>query len=537
MIKRTTTEAIRTTRRKVAALIHIGKQSLRSIGQLIDRPKSTVHRHLQSQSFRDQYPESYFWETEAGEAWLRRMVLGVLFIFGMQHAVGADALSDFFKLIRINTHVGVSSNAVLTLLNRMENLLIYFQDFCETSLPKETRKTVLAMDETYFGSLLILVLMDLSSGYLVLESIEDDRSFDTWLNQAKPRLAVLGIDVGHAISDRAKALIKLAVDGFDCASGADVFHEQYGLSRWLGSALGRRKTRAEKHCAAAQKAAGKADEASKTDLETRHTHAVAECTQTEKALQDYRINLAGISEDLHPFSLDTDPCSTAGSVTKKLVQRADALENIAKEQGIADKYNAVQKFRNQIPSLATHVSFWWLWVEQLLLGFGVDQPTYEWLTRKLLPVVYWHYHRYKTKNPSQRKRYQSAWRHTLEAFKDDPFWESLGESEQQHWLEWAEWMVRQYHRSSSAVEGRNGHLSQLYHKGRGVTKNRLKARTVIHNYWEKRCDNTTAAERLFNTQFPDLFEWLIDQMGELPLPRKARQTIVRNPLNFKCVPA
>jgi hypothetical protein len=93
----------------------------------------------------------------------------------------------------------------------------------------------------FFGSLLILVLMDLSSGYLLLESIEDDRSFDTWFNQAKPRLEVLGIDVGHAISNRAKALIKLAVDGFDCAPGADTFHEQYGLSRWLGSALGRRQ--------------------------------------------------------------------------------------------------------------------------------------------------------------------------------------------------------------------------------------------------------------------------------------------------------
>jgi hypothetical protein len=44
------------------------------------------------------------------------------------------------------------------------------------------------MDETFFGSLLILVLMDLSSGYLLMESIEDDRSFDTWLNQAKPPL-------------------------------------------------------------------------------------------------------------------------------------------------------------------------------------------------------------------------------------------------------------------------------------------------------------------------------------------------------------
>ena len=52
------------------------------------------------------------------------------------------------------------------------------------------------------------------------------------------------------------------------------------------------------------------------------------------------------------------------------MKRADTLENIAKEQGIADNNNAVQKLRNQIPSLATHVSFWWLWVEQLLLGFG-----------------------------------------------------------------------------------------------------------------------------------------------------------------------
>lgn len=537
MIKNTTTQAIRTTRRKITALINKGKQSLRAIGRAIDRPKSTVHRHLKSQASRDQHPESYLWETEAGEAWLRRLVLAVMFTFGMQHGIGADALSRFFRQIRIDTHVGVSSTAMLGLLTRMENLLIYFQDFCEQSLPPGTRKAVLAMDETFFGCLLILVLMDLSSGYLLLESIGDDRSFDTWLNQAKPRLEVLGIDVGHAVSDRAKALIKLAVDGFDCASGADVFHEQYGLSRWLGAALGRRKTQAEKRCTAAEKAIGKAGEESKADLETHHTQAVAECVQTEKALQDYRTNLAGISEDLHPFSLDTQQCNTAGSVTEKLVQRADALEIIAKEQGIADKYNAVQKFRNQIPSLATHVSFWWLWVEQLLLGFGVDQPTYDWLTGRLLPVVYWHYHRYKTKNPSQRKRYQSAWQHTLEVFKGDPFWESLGESEQQHWLEWAEWMVRQYHRSSSAVEGRNGHLSQLYHKGRGITKNRLKARTVIHNYWEKRSDGTTAAERLFKTQFPDLFEWLVDQMGELPLPRKTRQPVVRNPLKLLTVPA
>ena len=36
--------------------------------------------------------------------------------------------------------------------------------------------------------MMILVLMDLSSGYLVLESIENDRSFDTWFSTTEPRL-------------------------------------------------------------------------------------------------------------------------------------------------------------------------------------------------------------------------------------------------------------------------------------------------------------------------------------------------------------
>jgi hypothetical protein len=88
--------------------------------------------------------------------------------------------------------------------------------------------------------MLILILMDLSSGYLLLETLQDNRSFDTWFAQAAPRLEARGIQVGHAISDRAKALIKLAVVGFECASGADTFHEQYGLSRWLSPAFGRR---------------------------------------------------------------------------------------------------------------------------------------------------------------------------------------------------------------------------------------------------------------------------------------------------------
>jgi hypothetical protein len=94
--------------------------------------------------------------------------------------------------------------------------------------------------------------------------------------------------------------------------------------------------------------------------------------------------------------------------------------------------------------------------------------------------------------------------------------------ELKQWEVWAQWVANLFHRSSSAVEGRNGWLSQMYHNGRGLTVKRLLLLTVIHNFGIKRANDTTAAERFFSTQFPDLFQWLGGQMGELPLPRKSR---------------
>ena len=43
-------------------------------------------------------------------------MFAVLYKFGLQCAVGADALSDSFKLIRIGTHVGLSPSALRTQL-------------------------------------------------------------------------------------------------------------------------------------------------------------------------------------------------------------------------------------------------------------------------------------------------------------------------------------------------------------------------------------------------------------------------------------
>ena len=178
---------------------------------------------------RNQHPESVLWETEAGEAWLARLVFACLYLFGVKNHVGAEQLSSFFQLLRLDTHVGISANALRTRLQEMEGLLSTLQAEQEQISCCPTPQRTVAMDEVFFQQMMVLVLMDLPSGYLLLEEPAEDRTFETWNTRASARLNTLGLSVKHAISDRAKALIKLSIDGFNCLSSADLFHAQYDL--------------------------------------------------------------------------------------------------------------------------------------------------------------------------------------------------------------------------------------------------------------------------------------------------------------------
>jgi hypothetical protein len=91
--------------------------------------------------------------------------------------------------------------------------------------------------------------------------------------------------------------------------------------------------------------------------------------------------------------------------------------------------------------------------------------------------------------------------------------------------------------TTPAVEGRNGYLSQIHHNRRGLSDKRLKVATIIHNFALKRNDDTTAASRLFGQQFPDLFEYLVENIGELPQPRKSRKSSKPKTFTLPTVPS
>ncbi len=318
---------VRTRDRKVWDDIRaFGERSLRQVAQSIGLSKDRVWRSKRALANRNGYAESDLWETEEGQAWLCLLVTAVLFEFGLKCNLGADRLSEFFKRIRLDKQVGVSATALRTLLKRLEALVLSYQQEQESRVSEARREIIASADETFFGEVMILILMDLTSGYLLIEDQANDRSYETWQAKAQGRLKALGLKVRHFVSDRAKALIKLATHSFNCAPGADLFHSQYELSKWLGAGLYRRLGSAVKRLKKAQQAEKCFKNRADQDEKAAQLHqAEDQLRQLEEAKQAFSEIQQGISASVHPFSLDPSGPQTSTKVEQQLQHHAQQM--------------------------------------------------------------------------------------------------------------------------------------------------------------------------------------------------------------------
>jgi len=208
--------------------------------------KSSVHRHRQAIERRNQYPESRLWEMASGHQWLQRLVWAVVYVFGVKHGIGNDTLSEFFHLLRLERHIGVSPSALQGIRVKLEGqILTYHQQQQLSQLQQVPTKAEVCAgaDETFFEQM-VLVLLDLSSGYIFVEAQAAERDYQTWQRLVQQALGN-AVEVKYLVSDRAKALVKLALEGLGCRSVPDLFHALYDLGKQLGAHLGRQTSKLE----------------------------------------------------------------------------------------------------------------------------------------------------------------------------------------------------------------------------------------------------------------------------------------------------
>lgn len=171
--------------------------------------------------------------------------------------------------------------------------------------------------------------------------------------------------------------------------------------------------------------------------------------------------------------------------------------------------------------MASLIDLWWQWIDCDLESYNCSAELKEWLKSALLPVFYWKQQIKKSRASKPLRDYYGQLSINAEQRLRTNYLSSKPMIDQ--WSSWAKHWVLKFQRSTSQVEGRNARLSESHHCLRGMSNKQIKTDTILHNYWIKRDDGTTATERLFKIKPPDVFEWLLDNMPELALPRKYKK--------------
>lgn len=272
-----------------------GSQTMRAIAKATGISKSSVHRHRQAILRRNQQPESCLWESQAGAHWLKLLVLATIFVFCFKRGVGCESLAEFFRLLRLERHVGVSVASLRKIRSQMETQILEYQRLQQSQLvaPQNSIEICASVDETFFDQV-VLVMLDLPSGFILVEEIAADYRYETWQQQARQALSQLGLKVRYCVSDRARALVKLALNDMGCPSIADLFHALQELSQGIGSELADALFRVNRRLH--ELASSKENAVLKQQLQ-------AQQSSLHTAQQQYRSILHQLTTTLHPFAI------------------------------------------------------------------------------------------------------------------------------------------------------------------------------------------------------------------------------------------
>ena len=335
------------------------------------------------------------------------------------------------------------------------------------------------------------------------------------------------------VSDRAKALVKLAHTGLGCLSIPDLFHLSHDLAKSDSLSIFGRLRQAQQVLAHTRKRLEAVQAAQPGRGQVQQVQASVEACEAVVARWQgvrgaYRQHLANLSRIVHPWRLVDATRQTSQEVERQLHGEIQALETLLTTHGLPVKKHTLDKVRKQLTGVSALIDFWWQTVWHDVEHMAMPPRWTHWVEALLLPLMYWQEQLARTRCPEQKAQIARVLHAVQDAFERHPCTGQLAPEVLAGWQSWAGEHARAFQRESSAVEGRNGYLSQMQHNHRGLPTRRYKVWTVLHNFDCRAVDGTTPASRFFRREFPDLFESVLSQIDALPLPRQRHQALAIN---------
>jgi hypothetical protein len=102
----------------------------------------------------------------------------------------------------------------------------------------------------------------------------------------------------------------------------------------------------------------------------------------------------------------------------------------------------------------------------------------EWAFNLVLPLVYWKLQKKKSKSKEIQKYTHKAYKVALQQYNPQALTHSLENPDKYMWFYGVKSMASMFQRTSSAIEGRKGWLSQMHFAARGLTADRVNVQTT-----------------------------------------------------------
>lgn len=484
-----------------------------------------------------------FFESPAGIAFLHRLLIAALLIFHTKGGCGFPALHTFLTMSMLSGFIGSSIGTLHKMSKQVDQLLREFDEVERKRLGAlmPERKITCCADETFFHDKMMMVFMEATSGFILAECKEEKRDAATWKKVIETALKGLNVELIQVTGDEAGGLRRAVKNLLGIHKSSDLFHIQQDITKGLTSHLARRIKRAEE---ALEKCLEDKEKSSKdfreklkkpgTTIEDvnifisgrKMLNASAKeetCRKhLEKARREQEIAQEArrvITEKYHPFDLETGAARTADQLNNELSEAYDRLESIADEVKCSDNQkNRLRKSKGMKESLIQTLAFFWCLVRGFTFKLQMNECERVLFDQVLLPIEYLKLVEGRS-SKRERKQAESA-RKKLEGDlkkRDGPL---LAEDRLKQLQQGARECAEFFQRSSSCVEGHNSALSLKHHASRHLSVEKLNSRVVLHNYFSKRKDGTTAAERFFHQKSEDIFNWLLDRMSWPVRPRR-----------------
>lgn len=522
--------------------------SQRAAAKLTGIPRSTAQYHHQRKQACELDDEVLaFFQQPAGLEFLHRLTVAAEFVMSQLGGCGLRVIQGFYELSNLDYLVASSLGSLHKRVSTLESNIGKFGTKQEHKLSKKMphKAITCTVDET-FPSGICLVGMEPRSNFILLEEMARKRDCDTWEKAMSKRLEGLPVTVFQVTSDEAKALIKYTEQCLGAHHSPDLFHIQQEVSKGTAAPLRAKMTAAERlHEQAILNVNAEQAKQEKyesldvkpkgrpVDYDLRVASAEVEneyCAQALKDAENRREKVREASKSLgqiyHPFNMEDgkkrspdtlcDELNSAFNVIEVGIQEAELSENSIKH---------VEKARRMTDSMVSTLTFFWAMVGKQLEAMKLPERLKTAFLDLLLPATYIEIHSAKGNLAEVKNKRLALSQQLYGQLAQNSAWQALSANEQVELHNQATECAHIFQRSSSNVEGRNGQLSLLHHVYKKINSRKMAASTVIHNYFIRRQDGTTAAERFFEHKPDNLFTWLLSNTDYPALPAKRRSRV------------